>query len=146
MKPIRMLLAVWLAGFLLPGIVLAGDFDWIDAFNVQAQADPAGLRARLEARFHVGDAEIGLVLGNVDNPAHAYIVFRLGEIAHQPIDRVVAQYKADKNRGWGVLAKSLGIKPGSPAFHELKQGQDLYDDLGHGPDKQKGKNKPPKNK
>jgi len=125
-----MFLTIPLVLLMLAQPAFAGDFGWIDDFNVQAEADPAGLRVRLEARFHVGDAEIGLVLGNVDSPADAYIVFRLGEIAHQPVDRVLEHYKADKNRGWGVLAKSLGIKPGSPEFHDLKQKQDLYDDLG----------------
>jgi hypothetical protein len=144
MKPIRLIMALLLAGCLLPGIVLAGDFGWIDDFNLRAEADPAGLRARLEARFHVGNAEIGVVLGNVDSPAHAYIVLRLGEMAHRPVDQVLETYKAEKNRGWGVLAQRLGIKPGSPAFHDLKQRQDLYLDLDHGKGEAQGKDKPKK--
>jgi hypothetical protein len=48
------------------------------------------------------------------------------------IDVVTAQYKKNKGRGWGALAKSLGIKPGSPEFHALKRGDDLYGQKGKG--------------
>jgi len=53
----------------------------------------------------------------------------------KPIDYVTEQYKESKGRGWGALAKSLGIKPGSPEFHALKRGDDLYGQKG----KSKGK-------
>jgi hypothetical protein len=39
---------------------------------------------------------------------------------------VLREYKSSKGKGWGVIAKSLGIKPGSKEFHELKRSQDLY--------------------
>jgi len=49
------------------------------------------------------------------------------------------RYRADKGKGWGVLAKSLGIKPGSKEFHALKRGHDIYDY--NGKDRDKGKDK-----
>jgi hypothetical protein len=124
----------------------AGDFGWMRDFNIRAEADPVGFRARLEARFKVGDLEINAVLGHTANPADGYMLFRLGEIAHQPIKRVIEHYEVQKGQGWGVLAKSLGIKPGSKEFHELKQHQDLYDENGGGKTKShgKGKGKQPK--
>jgi len=57
----------------------------------------------------------------------------------KPIDYVTEQYKENKGRGWGALAKSLGIKPGSPEFHALKSGDDLYDPKGKSKSKGKGK-------
>ena len=107
-------------------------------FNIQAQADPSGFRARLAARFRIGDAEISAVIGNVASPADAYIVFRLGEMSGRPYDRVMREYKTSKGKGWGVIAKNLGIKPGSREFHELKRSQDLYNGQGV---KGKGKGK-----
>jgi len=104
----------------------AQDFAWVNDFNIQAQADPSGFRARLAARFRIGDAEISAVIGNVASPADAYIVFRLGEMSGRPYDRVLREYKTSKGKGWGVIAKSLGIKPGSKEFHALKRSQDLY--------------------
>ena len=104
----------------------AGDFDWVKDFNIRVQADPTGFRARIAARFQIGDAQITAVLGNVSTPADAYIVLRLGEISRHPTDYVLREYKTSKGKGWGVMAKSLGIKPGSEEFHALKKGQDLY--------------------
>jgi hypothetical protein len=113
-------------------VVAAGDFDWMPNFNIQAQADPSGFRARIATRFNIGDAQITTVLSNLPNPADAYVVLRLGEMSGKPIDYVTEQYKEGKGRGWGALAKSLGIKPGSPEFHALKRGDDLYGLKGKG--------------
>jgi hypothetical protein len=123
---------------LVSSAAAAGDFDWVRDFNTRAQADPTGFRERIAARFQIGDAQIAALLGGVPTPADAYIVLRLGEISRQPADRVLREYNTSKGRGWGVIAKSLGIKPGSEEFHALKRGQDLY----NGDDgKAKGKKK-----
>ncbi len=104
---------------------LAGDFDWLKDLNIKAEADPSGFRAQLAARFKIGNTEINTVISNVEKPADAYMVLRLGEMSHQPTDHVITQYRSGKGRGWGVLAKNLGIKPGSREFHALKRGHDL---------------------
>jgi len=122
-------------------ISAAGDFDWIKDLNIQAQADPSGFRAALGARFRIGDAEISAVLGNVAYPGDAYMVLRLGEMSRHPTDYVIQQYRAGKGNGWGALAKSLGIKPGSDEFHALKNGHDLNDGKFRAGSDQKGKSK-----
>ncbi len=119
----------------------ATDFAWVENFNVRADADPSGFRARLAARFGVGDAQVEMVLGRVSSPADAYIVFRLGEIAERPSDYVLQRYRSKKIKGWGALAQSLGIKPGSKEFHALKRGADLYDEGGTGQERGGGKGK-----
>jgi hypothetical protein len=106
--------------------VSAADFDWTNSLNLRAQADSAGFRAQLSTRFKIGDAHVKVVLGNVDSPADAYMVFRLGEMSSKSVDYVLDKYKYGKGKGWGALAKSLGIKPGSKEFHALKKGSDLY--------------------
>ena len=115
----------------------AADFDWMPNFNVQAQADPSGFHARLATRFNIGDAQVNAVLSNFPKPADAYVALRLGEMSGKPIDDVTGQYKANKGKGWGALAKSLGIKPGSKEFHALKRGDDLYGPKGKGKSKAK---------
>jgi len=94
-------------------------------FNIKAQADPSGFNASLAARFKIGDVQITTVLSPIEKPADAYRVLRLGEMSRQPTDRVTEQYPSTKGQGWGNLAKSLGIKPGSKEFHALKRGHDL---------------------
>ena len=130
----------------MSSISAAADFDWIKDLNIQAQADPSGFRAALGTRFKIGDVEISAVLGNVAYPGDAYMVLRLGEMSRRPTDYVLQQYGSGKGKGWGALAKSLGIKPGSPEFHALKNGHDLYDDKGKGGGDQKGKGKGKKQK
>ncbi|HAR96445.1 MAG TPA: hypothetical protein DCR97_10860 [Deltaproteobacteria bacterium] len=125
---------------LLPFSLWAGDFAWMKDFDMRAQADLTGFRASLGTRFNVGDAQIGLVLSNVDRPADAYMVFRLGEMSRRPPHYVMERYRSGRGRGWGNLAKSLGIKPGSREFHELKAGRNLWADnhSGRGKNKDKG--------
>ena len=139
MKTLKIWLVVFTVFLLVSPAAIAGDFDWTKDFNIKAEADPSGFRARLAARFKIGDAEVKAVIGNVEKPADAYIVFRLGEMSNQPAEKVIEKYKSGKGKGWGVLAKSLGIKPGSKEFHELKRNHDLYDDKPKG--KEKGKDK-----
>ena len=139
MKTFKIVLGVTLILLLFSSIAVAKDFGWVNDFNVQAQADPSGFRARMATRFQIGDAQISAVLSNVSSPADAYIVFRLGEMSGYPTDRVMGEYKTGKGKGWGVIAKNLGIKPGSKEFHALKRGQDLYN--GYGKGKGKGKKK-----
>ena len=132
------ILALSLVMLLAASAQAAQDFAWVNDFNIQAQADPSGFRARLATRFRIGDAEISAVIGNVASPADAYIVFRLGEMSGRPYDRVLREYKSSRGKGWGVIAKSLGIKPGSKEFHALKRSQDLYNGPG-GKGKGKGR-------
>ena len=124
-------------------VVAAGDFDWTRNFNIRAEADPSGFRTRLATRFKIGDTRINAVLSNVERPADAYMILRLGEISAKPTDYVIEKYKSGKGKGWGALAKSLGIKPGSKEFHALKRGNDIYydNDKGKGKGKSKGKGK-----
>ena len=122
-------------------VVVAGDFDWIKDFNIRAEADPSGFRARLATRFNISDTQITAVLGNVERPADAYMVLRLGEMSAKPADYVIEKYKSGKGKGWGELAKSLGIKPGSNEFHALKRGSDFYGDNGKSKGRDKGKGK-----
>jgi len=139
MKLQKMLLMVSVVFLLVSSavVVTAGDFDWTRDFNIRAKADPSGFRARLAARFKIGDAQINAVVSNVEGPADAYMVFRFGEMSAKPMDYVIEKYRSEKGKGWGALAKSLGIKPGSKEFHALKRGNDIYDDN----DKDKGKDK-----
>ena len=146
MKLVKMLFLMIL--LLVSSTAIAGDFDWVRDLSIQAQADPSGFRARLGARFRIGDAQISAVLSNVEYPGDAYMVLRLGEMSGRPTDYVINQYRSGKGKGWGALAKSLGIKPGSEEFHALKNGHDLHDDKnmggGKGKEKSKGKGKKPK--
>jgi len=38
-----------------------------------------------------------------------------------PLSRVYNSYDRHRGRGWGEIAKDLGVKPGSPEFHRMKK-------------------------
>ena len=137
MKLFNYLILALIVQFTLSTTVVAGEYGWLKDMNVKAEADPSGFRARLGARFKINDIEVKAVLDTANKPADAYMILRMGEMSGRSTDYVIKQYKANQGKGWGVIAKSLGIKPGSSEFHALKQGQDLYIDE----DKNKGKDK-----
>jgi hypothetical protein len=77
----------------------------------------------------------------VHKPADAYMVLRMGEMSGYSTDYALNKYKANQGKGWGTIAKGMGIKPGSSEFHAIKQGQDLYDGGNDGKNKGKDKDK-----
>jgi len=125
MKTIKIFFAASMIFLSISAIAAAGDFDWMKEMSVQAIADPSGFRARLAARFKIGDATISTVLSNMPEPADAYMALRLGEMSRQPVEKVMTEYNKNKGKGWGVMAKNLGIKPGSAEFNALKKNHDL---------------------
>lgn len=135
MLKLRFIALVALLQLAFSAQVYARDFDWLNQLSIEAQADPSGFVARLSTRFHIGDAEVRAVIDNVGNQADAYVVMRLAEMSHHPVAYVSERYQVNRHRGWGVLAKQLGIKPGSREFHALKAGHDLGmrdEDMGRG--------------
>jgi hypothetical protein len=67
-----------------------------------------------EKKIDYLSVEIGMNAGDI------YMTVELAKITHKSVDQVVEVYKIHKGKGWGVIAKDLGIKPGSPEFHVLK--------------------------
>jgi hypothetical protein len=128
--------------------------DFMARVNVQARADLGAFTARISGQFGVPEANVRVVLSAVSDPADAFMVFQVGDFCHRSPDDVLAVYRAYSHKGWGAMAKSLGIKPGSPEFHALKDGNlrfaGLGDDVpaspapssGHGRGKAKGRGKP----
>lgn len=141
MKRLKIFLGVAIVT-LVSSAALAGDFDWIDELNVTAVADASGFRAQLVARFKINIADIEAVIRRVEKPADAYMILRLGEMSNQPTNYVIEQYtESGKGKGWGTLAKSLGIKPGSAEFHALKREHDLSGGGAASTERGKGKGK-----
>jgi hypothetical protein len=113
--------------------------------NVQARADMGGFSAKVSAQFGVPVPQVQAVIRAVDSPADAFMCFELGRMTGKAPDTVLQVYRRHKGKGWGVIAKEMGIKPGSAEFHALKRG-DLAltgepDGRGKGPGKGKGKGK-----
>jgi len=109
-----------------PGLALASLDGFLNNVNIQARADLPGFSLKVSAQFGVPVPQVEAVLGRVATPADAFMVFQLGQMAHRPPETVVHTYQAHKGKGWGVIAKELGIKPGSREFHALKNGDLVF--------------------
>jgi len=107
--------------------LIAADFDWMVNLNLRSDSDPYGYKSGLASRFRTPESQLTLVLRSVGAPADAYMILRLAELSGRPPEYILKQYHAKKNKGWGVLAQDLGIKPGSREFKALKGGHDMYD-------------------
>ncbi len=109
----------------LPALAAQGLDAFLDHVNVEARADMNVFAARVSAQFGVPEAQVRIVLGKVSQPADAFMVFQIGQMAHRDADSVLRVYGSHRGRGWGVIAQEMGIKPGSAEFKALKRG-DLH--------------------
>jgi hypothetical protein len=129
-----------------PGVASASLESFLNSVNVQARADLPGFSMKLGAQFGVPVPQVEAVLGVVATPADAFMVLQLGHMAHRQPATVTQTYQRHRGKGWGVIAKELGIKPGSAEFHAFKSGDLVFDGVpveskakGKGKGKSKGK-------
>ena len=138
------LFAAWLSIFLFSPVAASSDLDdFVRSLNVQAEADLGAFKVRLSSQFGLPVPKVDALIATVKTPGDAYMCLRVGQVGSRPVEVVVKEYKAHKGQGWGVIAKNLGIKPGSKEFHALKKG-DLGTngaDSGKGKDNKKGNEK-----
>lgn len=88
-----------------------------------------------EKKIDSWSIEFGLKGGEI------YLVVQISKITKRPVDDVVKVYQSNKTKGWGAIAKELGIKPGSAEFHALKNGASTHASKGNGHGKGGGKGK-----
>jgi hypothetical protein len=74
-------------------------------------------------------------------PGDIYMALELSKIGRVTLDNVLSIYKTNKSKGWGFIAKEVGIKPGSAEFHQLKNNASSNKDKGKGKKQSKAKGK-----
>lgn len=111
----------------------------LTAINEQAKSDLRNFVTRTSGHFGVPPEVVDGLLNRKMPPADVYMSILLSKITKKPVENVVEVYDANKGKGWGVIAKEMGIKPGSKEFHALKK--DNFALKGKGKDKAKGKGK-----
>ncbi|MDV3307536.1 MAG: hypothetical protein LOY03_01805 [Cyclobacteriaceae bacterium] len=115
-------------------------------FDDEARADFGFWKRDMSSRSGVPESKItkwsvefGFKGGDI------YLVIEISRITRRPIDEVANIYRTNRTKGWGAIAKELGIKPGSPEFHALKKGASGHaaqaQDKGKGNGKGNGKGK-----
>lgn len=136
----KTILAILILALLIPSAALAsGDAlsDLAARINVKAGVDLGAFKAKVGAEFGVGEPRIEAAIKAAGSAGEAYLCFRIGEKAGKDFDEVIKVYSANKKKGWGYVAKEMGIKPGSPEFHALKDGKYVVEEMGEKGDKGK---------
>lgn len=73
------------------------------------------------------------------SPGEIYLTLEIARNSRSSVDEVLDIYKNNKSKGWGYIAKQAGIKPGSAAFHQLKNNSKGRKDKGGKPKHVKAK-------
>lgn len=95
---------------------------FLRSVNQRAIADIQNFNEMLSRQFGIPVPDVEAIVRSVPDPADAFMIFQLGQMAHVEPVVVLRKYQRNKGQGWGRLAQELGIKPGSPEFHALKRG------------------------
>ena len=94
----------------------------LNRINTSAKLDFGVFKTEMALSFNIEEKRIDHLRTSVKmEPAEIYFALELSRISGKHIDNVVEVYENNKEKGWGFIAKQLGIKPGSPEFHKLKE-------------------------
>ncbi len=101
-----------------------GELDGVlNSLNIEAVAQVGPFTADLSVSYGVPQPQIqGWISKDRLQPAEAFLVLELARISKRKPAAVLELYKKNRGAGWGAVATSLGIKPGSPQFKALKAG------------------------
>ena len=140
-----------IAIFFLIAVISGNAYANLDSFlsdlNLKVKVDKNRFNATLSSQFGIPLPHVQAITNRVVRPADAFMCLQLGQMTNQHPDRVLQVYQNNKGKGWGVIAKELGIKPGSAEFHALKRGNfTLTSEQIGKPHKGKGKGKGKKGK
>jgi len=92
----------------------------LNDINIKAKADLTLFKKDLSIEFNIGEPKIEKMLSAQLSPADVFMVCQVADLTKKEPDLVVTSFNTNKDKGWGVIAKEMGIKPGSAEFHALK--------------------------
>jgi hypothetical protein len=96
----------------------------------QAEAEPDVFFRQLSQRHNIPEEEIRQAKERYRlNYGDTYMAAALSGISKRPMGVFAEEYNKKQGQGWGVMAQNMGIKPGSPEFHQMKA--NARDSVGH---------------
>ena len=114
----------------------------LNTINARASADFGAFKTDMQLSYNVSEKSIEYMTGNLSMAfGEVYLALEIAKIAKKPLNDVLVCYQTHKSKGWGYIAKEMGIKPGSDAFHQLKNSANSQKGKGAGKKQAKGKGK-----
>ena len=92
----------------------------LEDINIKAKADIKLFKTDLSLEFNIGEDKIDNMLNIQMSPADIYMTVQVANLVNKDVEIVKEAYVKNQGKGWGQIAKEMGIKPGSPEFHALK--------------------------
>ena len=124
MKKLLIVIAMFAAGLANAQNYATGDQELnatLVSVNTEANMNLPDFKSKLATTYNTTLPKVELCFKAGMTAGDAYIAFEISLLAKKPIETVITTFKKNKGKGWGVIAKEMGIKPGSPAFHQLKK-------------------------
>jgi len=113
--------------------------------NVEAGVHVDAFVSELSISYTIPKVQIEDLVYTMRMPfGDVFVSVWLAASMKKPISAVAKEYDVNKDKGWGVMAKNLGIKPGSDAFHSLTKDTSVELDLAQKRNKEKKAEKPEK--
>lgn len=107
-----------------PKEVTSGDKELdvtLNDINVKANEDKITFKKGLSTEFGISEGKIDkIMIGSNMTPADTYMTLQIAEMTKKDPEVVANSFVKNRDKGWGEVAKEMGIKPGSPEFHALK--------------------------
>jgi hypothetical protein len=92
----------------------------LQTINTNANSDLSAFKLNISKTYGTPISQVESMFSISMTAGDIYIAFELGRIVKRPIQEVITVYQKHKGKGWGAIAKEMGIKPGSAEFHALK--------------------------
>ena len=143
MKKIFLILTAFCFNFLIAQVNTfkpnTGDKEmdgFLSQVNADAQKDLNAFTGMIKNKFNIVKTDVDNLLKDM-LPGDVYMAAQVATVIGKPVTEVSVAYNKNKGKGWGQIAKEMGIKPGSPEFHKLKKSM-KSNGKGPGEEKQKG--------
>ncbi len=94
--------------------------NFLHQVNNDAKKDASAFTNMVVSKFNVAKKDVEKLLIDMI-PGDVYMAAQVASIIVKPVTEVSATYQKNKGKGWGAIAKEMGIKPGSAEFHALKK-------------------------
>lgn len=93
----------------------------LNEINIKAEKDYSLFKTEMKTTYKITDAKIDLLKITYGMAASdIFMTLELVKLTGKSMEDIADVFKEEKGKGWGEIAKSLGIKPGSKEFHALK--------------------------
>jgi hypothetical protein len=93
---------------------------FLKSVNDEAKKDLGAFTANVVKTFGMIKTDVDKLLKDMF-PGDVYMAAQVAATIGKPVTDVSGAYLKNKDKGWGAIAKEMGIKPGSPEFHKLKK-------------------------